>query len=369
MSLIAVLPFLLSMTTSREETVAFIRARFVESTQLARLGDTIPEQDRRRLADWYGALVPAWKQPTDVLLEAIDISLHGENVDERSGALNAYISLVHSRRVEKDPRYFRLFLELLERDKGGFRFYTNSLVSALMLYPSPETVSVLMEFGARATAFEDKENYISLAADMLGIDLPIFKQTKPLERMQMVASFQAWYEKNKDRIRFDSEGSPSIKGANVNAKPRALTTEERMKIRKDPACVLELLQGSSAGIEVSEERLKELTDQCGEALFGPDGVRLMKEMANTAQKSGSPSFDQQMSLAAARGNYPMLDAGLLAVAYVAADDADPRHRDLAKKTLDDLGMPEDIQRVLKREPKDVREKAMALAEEMNNPGR
>ena len=72
-----------------------------------------------------------------------------------------------------------------------------------------------------------------------------------------------------------------------------------------------------------------------------------------------------MSLAAARAKYPMLDAGLLAVAYVAADDSDPKHRDLAKRTLDDIGMPEDIQRVLKREPKEIRLKAMELADEMN----
>src|SRR5262245_11350084 len=92
--LLATLPWLLFSTMNREETVAFIRARFAQSTQLARLWDTTPEEDRERLANWPGALVPTLKQPTDVLLEAIDLSLQGENIDEQAGALNAYIRVV-----------------------------------------------------------------------------------------------------------------------------------------------------------------------------------------------------------------------------------------------------------------------------------
>jgi hypothetical protein len=348
---------------TREETLTFIRAKFAETAQVARLWDTTPEKDRHRLANWPAALVPAMQQPTDILLEAIDLSLHGENVNERAGALNAYIQLVDKPGARKNPEYFRLFLGLLERDKGDFPFYTNSLVSALLSYPSPETVAILMDFGAKAPNAAERQNYLSLAADLLGIDLPIYQQTKPLEREQIVANFQAWYEQNKDRISFDSEGRPTVKGANPNAKPRALTSQERARIRKDPACVLELLQGSSGGIEISEERMKELVEQCGEALYGPEGLRLVKQAADKTQAGGPQSFDLQMNLAAARAKYPMLDAALLAVAYVAADDADLKHRELAVMTLDDIGMPEDIVRVLKTETKDVRKKTMELADE------
>jgi hypothetical protein len=270
---------------------------------------------------------------------------------------------VHSGKAKTHPEYFHLFLELLERDKGEFPFYTNSLVSALMLYPSPETVAVLMNFGAKTQNPADRQNYLSLAAGLLSMELPIYKQTKPLEVEQILAGFQTWYEQNKDRISFDAEGRPSVKGANPNAKPRALTSQERARIRKDPACVLELLEGSSGGIEISEERMQKLVDQCGEALYGPEGLRLVKQAADKTQAGGPQAFDLQMNLAAARAKYPMLDAALVAVAYVAADDPDPKHRELAVMTLDDIGMPEDIVRVLKNETKEVRQKTMELADE------
>jgi hypothetical protein len=362
-SLLAVLPCLLSSTVNREETVAFIRATFAESAQVERRWEATPENERKVSPTWYSALRPAMKQPTDIILEAIDRSLHGEVIDERSGALNAYDELVRAGKVKKDPEHFRLFIGFLERDDGKSAYYTNSLVSALMLYPSPETVSALMGFGSKARTAAERQNYLSLAAGLLAIDLPIYQQTKPLEREQILANFQAWYEQNKERISFDSEGRPSVKGANPNVKPRALTSQERALIRKDPACVVELLQGSSGGIEVSEERMKKLLERCGEALYGPEGLRLVKHTSDKSQAGDSEEFDLQMNSAAARTKYPMLDAALLAVAYVAADDPDPKHRELALLTLDDIGMPEDIVRVLKNETKDVRQKTMELADE------
>jgi len=363
MVLLAVLPCLLSANMSREETVAFIRAKFAESAQAERLWEATPESERKNAPDWYSAMRPAMNQPTDMILEAIDRSLHGEIIDERSGALNAYDELVRAGKVKKDLEHFRLFLGFLERDDGKSAYYTNSLVSALTLYPSPETVSVLMGFGAKAETAAERQNYLSLAAGLLSIELPIYKQTKPLEAEQILAGFQAWYEQNKDRISFDAEGRPTVKGANPNAKPRALTSPERARVRKDPACVLELLEGSSGGIGVSEERLQKLVDQCGEALYGPEGLRLVKQAADKTQTEGPKAFDLQMNLAAARAKYPMLDAALLAVAYVAADDPDPKHRELAVMALDDIGMPEDIVRVLKNETQEVRQKTMELADE------
>jgi len=307
------------------------------------------------------ALYQLSRAPREPVRKAIDQVLRSGTKEERIGALTLYTWIVatlgiHFTKEPLNPSYESLLHGLLEEDDRSSRAYTGSLVSALMLYRSPETVSILMRLGGEAKVAEQRVNYISLAASLAGIDLPIFKQTKPLEKEQIVANFQAWYEQNKDRISFDSEGRPTVKGANPNAKPRALTSQERARIRKDPACVLELLQGSSGGIEVSEERMQKLVDQCGEALYGP-------EAADKTQAGGSQPFDLQMNLAAARSKYPMLDAALLAVAYVAADDADPKHRELAVMTLDDIGMPEDIVRVLKHETKEVRQKTMQLADE------
>ena len=364
LSLVMGMPDLLASTSTREEAIAAIRAQFAEAIRAGKVYEASPEKDRKGALTWYSALRPAMKQPTDLVLEAIDRSLHGRDVDERSGALNAYFELVNGRRAPKNPAYFQLFLRLVSEDDRRSPFYTNSLVSALMLYPSRETVAFLMDCAARAQSAGERQNYFFLAADLLGIDVGIFQQAKPLEREQLLASFQAWYEQNKNRIGFDSEGRPSVRGMRPNAKPRALTTEERARIRKDPACILELLQGSTAGVDLPDERIQDLMGRCGDALFGREGLRLFKQLADTTNEKGAPTFDQQMSLAAARAKYPMLDAGLLAVAYVAADDVDPKHRDLAKRTLDDIGMPEDIHRVLRGEPKAVREKAMQLADEM-----
>jgi hypothetical protein len=119
---------------------------------------------------------------------------------------------------------------------------------------------------------------------------------------------------------------------------------------------------------ISEERMGALLNQCGDAMFGSEGAKLMREMMAQPAKIGTPTLDQQMGLAAARSKYPTFDAGLLAVAYVAADDPDPKHRELAKKTLDDIGDPHEITRVLKGESKEVRKKAMDLADEMDQKG-
>ena len=362
-SLAAMGLFLAASPRSKEETIAWIRAQFVEAMRVGGIWEATPEKDRKDTPTWYTALRPAMRQPADLILEAIDRSLQGNHKDERAGALSAYAELVSDGKVPRSPTRFQQLLKLYAEDDGLSPAYTGTLVNALATYPSRETLQVLMDRAAHAKTAKDREGYLFVAANLLAIDLPLFTATKPLDRAQILAGFQAWYEKNKNSIRFDSKGDPSTRGAHPSEPPRNLTAEERAAVRKDPACVLELVEGSSAGIRISEARLHELMDRCGEALFGPEGIRLMKEVADTAGKSGSPSFDQQISMAAARGEYPSLDAARLAFAYVAADDSDPQHRDLAKKALDDIGSPDDMARVLKGESGEVRRKALALAGE------
>ncbi len=268
-----------------------------------------------------------------------------------------------------NPTYLPLIYDLLAKDDRTINVYTGSLAGALWLYPmSKQTVLVYMDIAQHTTDPRLRGDYLRTTAALLGLDLGIHTRTPPVEEQRILADFEAWFEKNKKYIEFDENGHSSLAGSKVRARPRSLTGEERARIRKDPACVLELFQGSTAGMNVSDERIESLMNQCGSALFGSEGVRLMREMMAQAPAAQAPSFDQQMGLAAARSKYPMLDAGLLAVAYVAADDADPKHRELAKTTLDDIGMPEEITRVLKGESKEVRKKALELANEMIEKG-
>jgi hypothetical protein len=349
---------------------AVIRARLAElgraCIEEAANRDAIKASRSKERTPVEEGLYQLSRAPREPVRAAIDQALKNGTTEERIGALTLYNWIAESSgtyfpKEPLNPSYRTLLLDLLARDDGTTPAYTNSLVTVLLSYPSPETVSMLMRLSTNSKEPDRRTHYAQVAAYLLRIELPITTQTGTLEKQQIVANFQAWYEQNKDRIRFDSEGNPSVKGVNPNAKPRALTTEERARIRKDPVCILELLEGSSGGIAITEEEVKKLTERCGEALYGAEGMRLLKEMTAKAEQTGLPAYDLSMNLAAARAKYPMLDAALLAVAYVAADDADPKHRELARNTFDDLGMPpDDIVRVLKREDKVVRGKLVEL---------
>jgi hypothetical protein len=313
------------------------------------------------------------RAPREQVREAIDQALKNGTKEERIGALTLYRWMVTPtygafQQEPLNPSYLPLIYDLLTKDDGSLAAYTGTLAGSLSLYPtSRETILIYMDLAKHTTDAKTREDYLLLTSGELGIDLPIYTQTPPLEREKILADFEAWFAKNKNQIAFD-EGRSVLAGSKISTRPRGLTSEERVRIRKDPACVLDLLQASTAGISVTEERAETLLNQCGDALFGPEGAKLLRSMKSEVEKAGAPTLDQQMGLAASRAQYPMIDAGLLAVAYVAADDPDPKHRELAKKTLDDIGSPEDITRVLKGETKEVRKKAMALADEVSEAG-
>jgi hypothetical protein len=313
------------------------------------------------------------RAPREPVREAIDQALKGGTKEELIGALTLYRWIVSSSgsyfpKEPLNPSYLPMLYDLLAKDDGSLAAYTGTLAGSLSLYPtSRETILVYMDLAEHTTDAKTREDYLLLASGEIGIDLPIYKQTPALEREKILADFEAWFAKNKNQIAFD-EGRSVLAGSRISTRPRVLTQAERQRIRKDPACVLELLQVSTAGMQVTDARAQTLLNQCGDALFGAEGAKLLRSMKPEIEKSETATFDQQMGLAASRAQYPMIDAGLLAVAYVAADDPDPKHRELARKTLDDIGSPEDITRVLKGETKEVRKKAMALADETNEAG-
>ena len=74
-------------------------------------------------------------------------------------------------------------------------------------------------------------------------------------------------------------------------------------------------------------------------------------------------MDLQLAVARVQGKYPVTDAVLLAVAYIAAYDSDSKNRELARISLDQFGSP-DIPRVLRGEPKVVHQKMEELGDEV-----
>ena len=127
-------------------------------------------------------------------------------------------------------------------------------------------------------------------------------------------------------------------------------------MRKDPLCALDLIQTAAGDPGFDRAGAPEALRRCGEAVFGAETTASLAHEAETANSQNGPSFDQRIRLSAARSGYPWLDAGLLAVAYVASDDPIPGHRERAERSLRLLGAPSDLERIVSGEPDDVREK-------------
>ena len=364
-------------TAGSEPTVESLRARLKELGQLEVLHDEgkDPQEPRgpRGRTPREEALYQIVRMPRNPLRVGLGEALQSGDKEEVIGTIVVYMWTVNTsgHNFESEPvhqEYYPILLARLKRDDLQTPLYTGYICGALTLYPSRETYVAIMTAAKRSKSPKLHYELIDLTAAHLDIELGIHLQMPQMEKERTWNDFETWFWKNEKSISFDSQGRSSVAGERAKAKPRDLTDGERASIRKDPVCVLELFQGVTSGVSSSEERLATLVNQCGDSLFGPEGTKLMKQMVQESKKSGTPTFDQQMGLAAARGKYPMFNAALLAAAYVAADDPDLKHRELAKKTLDDIGTPEDITRVLKGEPKEVRQKAMALADEMNEAG-
>ena len=373
-SVIGAAPLLAADT---EQTIESFRIRLKELGHLAVLADEgrKPEEPRgpKDRTPEEEALYQIVRMPRAPLRAAMRESLQNGDQEEAIGALAVYMLTVNTsgnnfEREPFHPEYLRVLLDRLNQDDLRLPTYTRAICGALTLYPSRETYVVIMSAAKRSESPKLHYQLVDLTAARLGIELGIHLQMPEAEQQRIWNDFEAWFWKNEKRISFDSEGRASVAGERGRTKPRGLSGDERARIRKNPACVLELFQGMTTGIEASEEKMEGLLQQCGDSLFGSEGVKAIQSALTEARKAGKPNFDQQMGLAAARTKYPTFDAGLLAVAYVAADDPDPKHRELAKKTLDDIGTVDEISRVLRGESKEVQRKALELANEIIEKG-
>jgi hypothetical protein len=366
------LGFTTAWTDTQDHAVAEMRSR------LALLGRAVIDEAEGRAPRQEGppykrspseeARYRLCREPREPVREAIDQALKGGTKEERIGALNLYRMLVTTSgdifpKEPLSPSYRSVLYDLLTKDDRKLTTYTDTLAGALGLFPtSRETILIYMEIAESTTDPKAREDYLLLASDKLGIDLPIGKQTPSLEREKILSEFEAWFAKNKNQIAFDEKGRSVLAGSKVESRPRALRAEDRERLRHDPACVLELMQ-AGIGSPSTEERTEGLIRKCGEALYGPDAIPLLNEALVQSKSGGRPSLDLQLKIAQVRGKYPVTDAVLLAVAYVAAYDTDPGHRELARTSLDQFGSP-DIARVLKGEPTVVHKKMEELGDEV-----
>jgi hypothetical protein len=301
------------------------------------------------------------KQPRGAVTEAIDQAIVSGNKEERIGALSIYLEAVYMKRVPSNPRYRKNLLDLLAEDDLKVKSYTGSLVGTLWtVYPSRETVFAFMEAAKRASTHEMRITFLKSAAGLCKIEwLDIQPESRGPRVEKVLADFEDWFAKNRDRIQFNKEGQFKLSRNTSDAKPVGLREEDRKLIRQDPVCVLRLMK-SSFGEDDNLNHSKELASKCGAALWGVEGARAMSRALSEAEASP----ESQANLASLAGEYPMQDAATLAAVYIVAYQDEKDGLEMAKDFLIRVN-PKDVQRVGKGEPRWVVKKAEALA----NPAR
>ena len=328
----------------------------------------VPEMQRRELPNPYEASRSILKAPPEALREAIDRAIRFGTEEERIGALGVYSELVRAKKEFLNPAYHRILLGLLAQDDLESPAYVGTLAGVLYLYPSRETALAYMDVAARTRNREMRDELVLKTTGLLSLSLPIGTETTPVEKARILANFEAWFTRNRERIRFDEQGEFRLAGGEAAEDRKKLTSQDRDRIRKDPLCVLRLLNGSVVGVGTGAgEDVGTLLNRCGQALYGPAAADAITRMVGEDREDAGSSLDLQAAMATVAGRYPMFDAALLAVAYVAAYERDPDALRLARRTLADLG-PAEITRVTKGEPGEVRRKAEDLADEVAKGG-
>jgi hypothetical protein len=302
------------------------------------------------------------KQPREALREAIDQSIASGSKEERIGALDFYyLELIYMNKEPPKREYKSVLLDLLAKDDLAVGEYTEALGLTLMkAYPSRETVFAFMEVAKRAPTHEMRVSFLSSAARLCGIEwLDIQPESRGPRVEKVLADFEDWFAKNRDRIQFNKEGQFRLSRNRSDTKPVGLREEDRKLIRQDPVCVLRLMK-SSFGEDDNLNHSKDLASECGAALWGVEGARAISRALSESEASP----ENQANLASLAGEYPMQDAATLAAVYIVAYQDDKDGLEMAKDFLIRVN-PKEVQRVGKGEPRWVVKKAEALA----NPAR
>lgn len=347
---------------TQERGTESLRAELRRVGEISISRDRAPENLRKTFPNTHALCNQLLKSSSSSsLAEAIDQALRSGGVEEKTGALEMYWYATGwpGAKLEPRPDYRTLLIDLLRADDQSNLTYSGTLVSVLCTFPSRETVLALLDTSHRTKDPKLRETLLEYSASLLGMRTPIHNQMTALEKERTLNDLEAWLEQNRDRIRFKKGGRPYLAGGESGEKPVELAAEDRARIRKDPACVLKLLNAMMGGDSAGAD----LAGRCGAALLGTEGAQALQEALQKGAEEGPPSFDRQMAIASARGNYPTMDAVQLAVAYVAAYETDSGVRKLAMEVYDELGTS-DIERVLKGESREVRKKARELVDQV-----
>ena len=348
-----------------EEDLEPIRMQFREVARLQGLTSKLPKHHQmnseqkalwRQASDAERLLTT---NPIDQVLAAFDSSIRGQDKQEIIGGLSVYTRLIVLHRAEPDPRYKPLLLEMLAKDDFSMEAYTWSVAGFLGFFRSRETMFAYMDAAKRSPNRVMRDRFIDSTAALLDIEFSYTLSDPPERKQKALAAFEAWYEKNKDSIRFDSKGEPHFRGGPGEWKPPKLTSADRAAIKSDPVCVLRLFDLLQNPNDPKKETVEKLNAQCGPALLGHEGSLGLARFLEKGK--GDSSGNDAFSMPSAGLEYPTVSAALTAVAYIAATEPiDPEGRKLALTILDDFG--EDLQEILKEEPSSVRKKVIALAE-------
>ncbi len=335
-------------------------------SRLAQAGEEAIEHDDTMGPGWerYEILMRGLKrEPTDRLLESIDVALREGTIPEKIGAVGLYSDLRDLKRVPaRDPTYAKRLLNLLSKDDFSVRAYTGYLTGQLLSYPSRETMLGLMEAAGRTTDREMRDRIVHHAATLVEMEEVVSPQPGSPPTPEGVAKFTEWFGKHKDQIQFTREGRFKLgKGKPAEERPE-LTVADRAAIRENAVCVLHLVQftlGDPSGGPEANAKARELNARCGPALFGAERSGVMGKLAEAGEGERGPSPGMELQLRGA-ADYPTPDAELLAAVYVVSYEQDPEALRLARETLVRASRDE-IRRVCKGEPSSVCKKAESLA--------
>jgi hypothetical protein len=346
---------------SREEQIAYARALLAEdgreSFSFKQHGPSDPYVSS-------GVEHRVNSQPRDLMLEAVDRIIKDGTKEERTGALRYYEAGIDLGPVV--AAYYPRILDFLAKDDMLERGYTMVLVGTLAhVYPSRESFFAIMEAAKRAPNRDVRFRVLSFVAGVICRIDTVSARWEPDDPFidKKMADFEAWVDRNRERIRFTKEGDFKLSGGRISVKPPELTREDRQRIRRDPVCVLQLMSASSDGEEPGLD-VQDLGARCGEALFGVEGARAMRQAWEESAHAEGSSLEAQARLSSLAGQYPYADAWLLAAAYVAAYENDPKAVAMAKEALIQVS-PSEAKRITQGEPRPVVQKARALA----NPDR
>ncbi len=348
-----------------------IREQFLEIARLheltrGKLFSSSDSHDKELLRQANEADRALLNLPVASVVSAIDQSIQTGNKPEVSGALHAYEYLIIMKQLAPDPQYKPHLLYMLAQDDFSSETYTNIVGACLRLYRSRETMLAYMDAARRAPDAITREDFALATASLLDIQLRFtLSDPTPDRKRRAIAEFEAWYEKNQEKITFDKRGNAHFPGSPGEWKPPKLSSKDRERIKKDAVCVLELFNSMMSSQNEDPRQFLELNGQCGRALLGEEGSSLLAKTVVEMGDGSSPGLEREMALSAARDRYAVMSAALTAAAYVAANEEDPEARKMAKRMLDDFGP--DLEEVLKQEPRWIRKKVQELVE-TEDPG-